>query len=132
MIRLSGFEPYEALEIVFTGIRPGEKIFEEILTSAEGIGATCHQRIFVARPDGTDPKALERLLLLAGRNGYTATEKEVVALLRTILPFFRADKQDPIPDKGSEEVAFKYKTDTVRPVHSASASAVGSGLARSV
>ncbi|MBS3976856.1 MAG: polysaccharide biosynthesis protein [Syntrophomonadaceae bacterium] len=119
MIRLSGFEPDEEIEILFTGIRPGEKLYEEILTNDEGIGATLHQRIFVARPDGTDAKALEMLLLLAGRHSFTATEEEVVVLLRTILPDFRVDKQCLIPDKGSEEVAFRYKPDAARPVHSA-------------
>jgi hypothetical protein len=95
MIRLSGFEPEEEIEILFTGIRPGEKLFEEILTTAEGIGATRHRRIFVARPDGMDAAALEALLCSAGRLGWTATEDEVVALLQTVLPDFRAraDKQ---------------------------------------
>jgi FlaA1/EpsC-like NDP-sugar epimerase len=118
MIRLSGFEPDEEIEILFTGIRPGEKLFEEILTTAEGIGATRHRRIFVARPDGTDVAALERLFILAGPLGFTKTEEEVVALLRTVLPDFRVDKLGLIPDKGSEEVAFKLKTDAARPVYS--------------
>lgn len=134
MILLSGFEPGEEVEILFTGIRPGEKLFEEILTSAEGIGATCHQRIFAARPDGTDPAALERLLPLAGRLGWIASEAEVVALLRTVLPDFRADKQGLIAgkeDKKSEEVAFKYPRDAARPVHSEVALKAEPGLVRS-
>ena len=49
LIRLSGLEPEEDIKIEFTGIRPGEKMFEEILTKAEGVTATKHQRIFVAQ-----------------------------------------------------------------------------------
>ena len=114
-IRLSGFEPGEEIEIVFTGIRPGEKLFEEILTSAEGIGATHHQRVFVAGPEGIDTAALERLLLLAERLGWTASEEEVVALLRTVLPGFRTDKQ-PHLAAGSVEGAVKYKNAAEREV----------------
>ncbi len=93
MIRLSGFEPDEDIEIVYTGIRPGEKLYEEILTSEEGIGATRHQRIFVARPDGVDAAALERLLHTVGQPGWIAGEEEVSALLRSVLPAFRSDRQ---------------------------------------
>jgi len=49
LIRLHGFEPYKDIKIEFIGIRPGEKIFEEILTSEEGTTATKHERIFVAK-----------------------------------------------------------------------------------
>ncbi|MCL5289988.1 MAG: polysaccharide biosynthesis protein, partial [Firmicutes bacterium] len=91
MIRLSGFEPDEDIEIVYTGIRPGEKLFEEILTSEEGIGATRHQRIFMARPDGVDAAALERLLHTVGQPGWTAGEGEVIAILQSVLPAFRSE-----------------------------------------
>ena len=50
LITLSGLEPGKDIEIVFTGIRPGEKLYEELLTAEEGINATTHKRIFVARP----------------------------------------------------------------------------------
>ena len=49
LIKLSGFEPGIDIEIVFTGIRPGEKIFEELLTAEEGAAATMHERIYVAK-----------------------------------------------------------------------------------
>ncbi|TCS70813.1 UDP-N-acetylglucosamine 4,6-dehydratase family protein [Effusibacillus lacus] len=50
LIRLSGFVPDQDIKIQYTGIRPGEKLFEEILTSEEGISATKHNRIFVGKP----------------------------------------------------------------------------------
>lgn len=50
LIRLSGFTPYEDIDIQFTGIRPGEKLYEEILTQEEGATSTMHQRIFIGRP----------------------------------------------------------------------------------
>lgn len=51
LIRLSGFEPDVDIPIVFTGIRPGEKLLEELLTAEEGAEATRHERIYVVRPD---------------------------------------------------------------------------------
>jgi FlaA1/EpsC-like NDP-sugar epimerase len=50
LIRLSGFEPNKDIEIQFSGIRPGEKLFEELLTAEEGLTSTRHDRIFVAKP----------------------------------------------------------------------------------
>jgi FlaA1/EpsC-like NDP-sugar epimerase len=52
LIRLHGLEPYQDIDITFTGLRPGEKLFEEILTAEEGTDASCHEKIFVARNSG--------------------------------------------------------------------------------
>jgi FlaA1/EpsC-like NDP-sugar epimerase len=49
MIRLSGLKPYEDIDIVFSGIRPGEKLFEELQTDYEALDATAHRKIFVGR-----------------------------------------------------------------------------------
>ena len=50
LIRLSGLEPEKDIQIVFTGIRPGEKLYKELLTAEEGTTATKHHRIFVGKP----------------------------------------------------------------------------------
>ncbi|MDI6732233.1 MAG: nucleoside-diphosphate sugar epimerase/dehydratase [Candidatus Margulisbacteria bacterium] len=50
LIKLSGLEVGEDIEIKIIGLRPGEKLFEEILTPAEGTSATKHKKIFVAKP----------------------------------------------------------------------------------
>ncbi|MFM7233892.1 MAG: polysaccharide biosynthesis protein, partial [Flavobacteriales bacterium] len=49
MIRLSGLELDRDIEIAFTGLRPGEKLYEEVLSSAEGTIATHHPKILRAR-----------------------------------------------------------------------------------
>ncbi|PYI57203.1 polysaccharide biosynthesis protein [Paenibacillus flagellatus] len=50
LIRLSGFEPNVDIEIAYSGIRPGEKLFEELLTEEEGLTSTKHDRIFIGKP----------------------------------------------------------------------------------
>ncbi len=49
LIRFHGLEPDRDIPIVFTGIRPGEKLYEELLTAEEGTEATKHKQIFVAK-----------------------------------------------------------------------------------
>ncbi|MEW9698212.1 polysaccharide biosynthesis protein [Paenibacillus sp. SI8] len=50
LIRLSGLEPNVDVDIEYSGIRPGEKLYEELLTSEEGLSATKHDRIFIGKP----------------------------------------------------------------------------------
>lgn len=54
LIRLSGFEPETDIKIKFTGLRPGEKLHEELLLAEEGLQATKNNKIFVAQPVPTD------------------------------------------------------------------------------
>jgi FlaA1/EpsC-like NDP-sugar epimerase len=49
LIRLNGLEPGQDIEIVFTGLRPGEKMVEELLTAEEGVVKTIHEKIFIAK-----------------------------------------------------------------------------------
>lgn len=50
LIKLSGYVPDEDIKIEFTGLRPGEKLYEELLMGEEGLQKTAHNKIFVAEP----------------------------------------------------------------------------------
>lgn len=64
LIRLSGYEPYKDIDIVFTGLRPGEKMYEELLMAEEGLQGTKNSRIFIGKPIEMDYEKFE--LELAG------------------------------------------------------------------
>ncbi|MEG1796316.1 MAG: nucleoside-diphosphate sugar epimerase/dehydratase [Clostridium sp.] len=59
LIRLSGFEPHKDIKIEVTGLRPGEKLFEELLMAQEGLQKTGHDKIFVGQPIFSDMEELK-------------------------------------------------------------------------
>ena len=89
MIRLSGLKPGEDIQIKYTGLRPGEKLFEELLLKEEGIAATKNDRIYIAKPTYMDAvdfsKELDQLkkILSSGR----ATDAAKV--ISNIVPMYR-------------------------------------------
>lgn len=86
MIRLSGLKPFEDIEIEFTGMRPGEKLFEEIEAHGEAMQKTRHPKIFIGQLQPADSDALEAAikgLLVAAERGEPA---EVRAALSELLP----------------------------------------------
>ncbi|MDF2545707.1 MAG: polysaccharide biosynthesis protein [Anaerosolibacter sp.] len=58
LIRLSGFEPYKDIDVQVTGLRPGEKLYEELLMDEEGLTETKHHKIFIGKPIFIDYKVL--------------------------------------------------------------------------
>ncbi len=59
LIRLSGYEPGVDMQIEFTGLRPGEKLYEELLMSEEGLTSTKHDKIFISKPVNMEMEELE-------------------------------------------------------------------------
>lgn len=72
MIRLSGRTPYSDIPIVFSGVRPGEKLYEELLTAEEGTSATHHSQIFVAKQKALSLKDFESHLKSLEREVFPA------------------------------------------------------------
>jgi FlaA1/EpsC-like NDP-sugar epimerase len=63
LIRIHGLEPYKDIDIEFTGLRPGEKLFEEILTAEEGTVASRHEKVFIAKnSEKYSMEEIERIL----------------------------------------------------------------------
>ncbi|MEJ5376115.1 MAG: UDP-N-acetylglucosamine 4,6-dehydratase family protein [bacterium] len=97
MIRLSGFEPDMDIKIEFTGIRPGEKLFEELLEAEEGSEPTEHPKIFTARShmtnnglNGKDERwLLKKIDLSIEKSLNNPNRQDLVAAIQELLPTFR-------------------------------------------
>jgi len=89
LIRLSGLEVDVDIKLEFTGMRPGEKLYEELLTADEGTTSTKHQRIFVARPNGIDVAGIEGLIQLIRERGSFLTREEIVEELGRVVVGFK-------------------------------------------
>lgn len=87
LIRLSGYEPYEDIEIEFTGLRPGEKLYEEMLMDEEGLQDTPNRLIHIGKPIEFDEELfknqLDELYEIANRD--SGQIKEAV---RKIVPTY--------------------------------------------
>ena len=70
LIRLSGFTPDVDIKIEFTGLRPGEKLYEELLMAAEGLQRTANQRIFIGNPLPVDADKLSEQLAFLGKEAW--------------------------------------------------------------
>ena len=64
LIRLSGYEPEEEIKIEITGLRPGEKLYEELLMDEEGLKSTKNKKIFIGEPSDIDFEDLKREIFI--------------------------------------------------------------------
>lgn len=93
LIRLSGMKPEEDIRIEFTGLRPGEKLYEELLMEEEGLGSTSHQKIFVGQPMDIDVRQLHKQLEEL-RKMVEREEREVVKdMVAKLVPTYVREKQ---------------------------------------
>lgn len=89
LIRLSGLEPEKDIKIKYTGIRPGEKLFEELLTSEEGTSATKHKRIFVAKPNNINSEAIVKFVEDIREKANYLSREDIDNAIRQFIPDFR-------------------------------------------
>jgi len=95
LIRLSGFEPDEDIEIKFVGLRPGEKLFEELLTEKERsrvLGDTGHEKIFIAQVEEVNGERLEKDI---GELEVLAKEMDMEGIIRKlqeIVPTYKPNR----------------------------------------
>ena len=85
MIRLSGYEPYRDIEIVETGLRPGEKLYEELLIASRDLEKTVNGMIFVEHQPPVTPEELERKLTLLNDAMEKTMRTEDVSCIREVL-----------------------------------------------
>lgn len=88
LIRLSGFKPYEDIPIEFTGLRPGEKLYEEILLNEEGMKKTANKKIFIGKPIELDTEKFHEKLIELKKVALKNDKDDIDKLIAEIVPTF--------------------------------------------
>ena len=96
LIKLMGYEPNVDIPIKITGLRPGEKLYEEILMNEEGLEATKHEKIHVAEPSNITMKQLEKKLAILRKllkyNKNQDVEK-IKSTMKKIVPTYKLPEE---------------------------------------
>lgn len=93
MIRLSGYEPYRDINIVETGLRPGEKLYEELLIKTEELTKTDNRMIFIERDKPLDRAQIEEKLEILRRAVATGDDETVRAAMKRAVPTYHAPEE---------------------------------------
>ena len=93
MIKLSGFEPYKDIDIIETGLRPGEKLYEELLVRSEELDRTSNELIFIERDQPITKDQLDRCIEILREALKTGDDKQVRAALHKVVPTFRQPEE---------------------------------------
>lgn len=91
LIRLHGLQPYDDMPIEFTGLRPGEKLYEELLLAQEGVVATLHEKIWGARAQDVNSTVVGQHLELLEDAARRMDLRQVAQLLHEMVPEYHAE-----------------------------------------
>lgn len=103
-IRLSGLKPYEDIQIVFTGMRPGEKLSEELETDKERLVKTSHSKIFIAQIAPYSREEIKKALTKIEELCNSENDSQIRRFLTELLP---EAKLENIPPQTKQELQNK-------------------------
>jgi FlaA1/EpsC-like NDP-sugar epimerase len=95
LIRLHGFVPDEDIEIEFVGLKPGEKLFEELLTKEERervLGDTGHEKVFIAQTEDVDGEKLEKDIRELEVLAKEMDMEGIIRKLQEVVPTYRPNR----------------------------------------
>ena len=98
LIKLSGYEPNVDIQIVFTGLRPGEKLFEEISMENEDMIKTSNDKIFIVKPMEFDATKLAQKIKELEAGVKNATLEDLFKIVKELVPTFN---HNPGTSKGT-------------------------------
>ncbi len=95
LIKLLGYEPNVDIPIEITGLRPGEKLYEEILMSEEGLTSTKHDKIFISKPMHMEMAELEEKLNILKELEYNEkySNKNIKNVMKEVVPTYREPEE---------------------------------------
>jgi FlaA1/EpsC-like NDP-sugar epimerase len=117
LIRLSGLEVDRDIKIEFTGLEPGEKLYEELLTPQEGVTATKHQRIFVAQLERIGERQLLSKIEELSQLADTLDSEGIVSKFQELVPTYQPNRSfltEIDVDSASDIIQFPSETETAR------------------
>lgn len=95
LIRLMGYEPNVDIPIIITGLRPGEKLYEELLMAEEGLVSTKHDKIFITQPMHLEEKELNEKLYELGNIKYNEdySIEKVKKVMKNVVPTYHEPEE---------------------------------------
>ena len=105
MIRLSGYDPDEDIKIEIIGLRPGEKLFEELFHESEEYSGTKHPKILLAESRGIDWDTFSKQIKEVFEASEERDVNNAVALLKSIIPEFSSE----LPITASDKLSYPNK-----------------------
>lgn len=106
LITLAGFVPGVDIPIKITGLRPGEKLYEELLMSEEGLSDTKHDKIYTARPMHFEWETLKEKLESLKECAENMDNAMIRSVVKSIVPTFREDDRDKACEGKGENIDF--------------------------
>jgi FlaA1/EpsC-like NDP-sugar epimerase len=104
MIRLSGYTPDQDIKIIETGLRPGEKLYEELLVKTEDLDKTPNELIFIERDEPITSEELDRKLEILRSALRCGDDESAREALREVVPTFKTPEEVNASAMSSEEI----------------------------
>ena len=89
LIKLSGLEPHKDIKIEVTGLRPGEKLYEELLMDEEGLIETKHEKIFIGKPGDFEIETIKKLIGELEEISRTDNKEKLRGKLAEVVPTYK-------------------------------------------
>jgi FlaA1/EpsC-like NDP-sugar epimerase len=111
MIKLSGLEPFKDIDIKVTGLRPGEKLYEERLMEEEGLQKTANEMISIGKPLEIDERNLFDKINQLYIEAYNETDR-MKELVHELVPTYKIDQRSTGKSEGTKSSSRPKKTTT--------------------